>query len=303
MEWSMRLSLKIETGAPVAGGVGLGILLTSLSYFLFTLHDGVIKLLVETTAVWQILFFRSATILAGCFLAGGASLAKEAAQSSIIKPMLIRSVLLLAAWLSYYNAARFMHLAELTTLYYAAPVVATLLAVPILREQVTVARWVAVAIGFAGVVIASNPVDLKISWQVYLALQAACLWALSTVLLRKTAMGARSLVQMCITNLFFLFMTGAMLLHVWHTPTVTEAALLVSTGIIGGLAQLAFFEGMRRAPVSVLAPFEYTSLIWAFLLGYVIWADVPTANVFIGAALICGAGFVIVFSERLKLRR
>ncbi|NML75739.1 DMT family transporter [Rhizobium sp. S-51] len=283
--------------------VGLGILLTSLSYFLFTLHDGVIKLLVETTTVWQILFFRSVTILAGCLLFGGPSLVREAATSPVVKPMVIRSFLLLGAWLSYYNAARTMQLAEITTLYYAAPVVATLLAVPILKERVTAPRWTAVIVGFVGVLVATNPIGLRITFPVYLALQAAFLWAFSTVLLRRTAMGARSLVQMTVTNSFFLILTGTMVFQVWHQPSLAELGLSLATGIIGGVAQLAFFEGMRKAPISVLAPFEYTSLVWAFVLGYAIWGDVPAANVFLGAALICSAGLIIIFSERLVARR
>lgn len=283
--------------------VGLGILLTSLSYFLFTLHDGVIKLLVETTTVWQILFFRSVTILAGCFLFGGPSLVREAATSPVVKPMVIRSFLLLGAWLSYYNAARTMQLAEITTLYYAAPVVATLLAVPILKERVTAPRWAAVIVGFVGVLVATNPIGLRITFPVYLALQAAFLWAFSTVLLRRTAMGARSLVQMTVTNSFFLILTGTMVFQVWHQPSLAELGLSLATGIIGGVAQLAFFEGMRKAPISVLAPFEYTSLVWAFVLGYAIWGDVPAASVFVGAALICSAGLIIIFSERLARRR
>lgn len=300
---STRAPLVVSTGACVKTTVGLGILLTSLSYFLFTLHDGVIKLLVETTTVWQILFFRSVTILGGCLLFGGPSLVREAATSPVVKPMVIRSFLLLGAWLSYYNAARTMQLAEITTLYYAAPVVATLLAVPILKERVTAPRWTAVIVGFVGVLVATNPIGLRITFPVYLALQAAFLWAFSTVLLRRTAMGARSLVQMTVTNSFFLILTGTMVFQVWHQPSLAELGLSLATGIIGGVAQLAFFEGMRKAPISVLAPFEYTSLVWAFVLGYAIWGDVPAANVFLGATLICSAGLIIIFSERLAGRR
>ena len=283
--------------------IGSGILLTSLSYFLFTLHDGIIKLLVETIAVWQILFFRSVVILAGCLVFGGPSLVNESIRSPVVKPMMIRSLLLLGAWLCYYNAAREMQLAELTTLYYAAPVVATLLAVPILKERVTLPRWTAVIIGFVGVLVATNPMGMTLRPPVFLALFAAFLWAFSTVLLRRTAMGARTLVQMSVTNAFFLALTGTMLFQVWHTPSMPELGLSLATGIIGGAAQVAFFEGMRRAPISVLAPFEYTSLVWAFALGYAIWRDIPTVNVFVGAALICSAGLIIIFSERMLSRR
>jgi drug/metabolite transporter (DMT)-like permease len=75
--------------------------------------------------------------------------------------------------------------------------------------------------------------------------------------------------------------------------------MLLGVGILGGLAQYTYFEAMRRAPVSILAPFEYTSLIWAFALGFLIWGDIPSANVTTGAVLIGGAGILIIFSERL----
>ncbi|MDI7864851.1 DMT family transporter [Rhizobiaceae bacterium n13] len=280
--------------------ISLGILLTSLSYLLFTCHDVTIKLLVDSVSVWQILFFRSLTILAGCFVLGGRSLVTRTVNSPIIRPMALRSLMLLAAWLSYYTAARDLPLAELTTLYFAAPIVATVLAVPILREVVTAPRWLAVVVGFVGVVIATDPSRLTISLPVYLALQAAVLWASGTVLLRKTAMAETSIVQMTISNLFFLALTGAMLLVSWKTPNLQELALLFGTGIIGGAAQLAFFEGMRRAPISVLAPFEYTALVWAFVLGYLVWSDIPKSEVFVGAALIISAGLIIILSERRR---
>jgi drug/metabolite transporter (DMT)-like permease len=287
----------------VKNSVGYGILLTSFAYMLFTVHDSAIKLLVVTVPVWQILFFRSVTILTGCFIFEGPSLVGKVSRSPIIKPMIVRSILLLVAWISYYSAAHYLQLAEVTTLYYAAPIVGTILATIVLREKVTAFRWMAVGIGFCGVVIASNPVGLTISWPVYLALQAAVLWATAMVLLRKTALHEKSLVQMAVSNVMFILMTGVMTFLHWKMPDTRELLLLCTTGIVAGIAQFALFEGMRQAPVSVLAPFEYTSLIWAFLLGYLIWGDVPRDNVFGGAILILSAGAIIIAGERLRRRR
>jgi drug/metabolite transporter (DMT)-like permease len=286
----------------VKNTVGFGILLTSFAYMLFTVHDSAIKLLVVTIPVWQILFFRSVTILIGCYIFEGTSLPMKVVRSPIIKPMVLRSMLLLVAWISYYSAARTLQLAEVTTLYYAAPIVGTILAAIVLKEKVTLVRWMAVGIGFCGVLIASNPVGLAISWPVYLALQAAVLWATAMVLLRKTALHEKSLVQMTVSNIMFILMTGTMTLLHWQTPGGHELILLLSTGIVAGVAQFALFEGMRKAPVSVLAPFEYTSLVWAFLLGYLIWGDIPKDNVFIGAILILSAGSIIIVGERLRRR-
>jgi drug/metabolite transporter (DMT)-like permease len=278
---------------------GVGILLITLSYFIFSSHDAVIKLLVTSVTVWQVLFFRSVTVFACCLIIGGKGSLRRAATSDIVKPMAVRSLFLTGAWLSYYTAAKSLQLGELTTLYFAAPVVATLLAGPMLKEHVTPGRWAAVIVGFVGVIIASNPVGLTISWPVYLALQAACLWAFSTVLLRRTALHETSLVQMTITNFFFIVLTAGMLVVGWQSIDLTTTAMLFGVGLLGGLAQYTYFEGMRRAPVSVLAPFEYSALVWAFVLGFLIWGDLPAANVTAGAILIGGAGLMIIFGERL----
>ncbi|MDL2403173.1 DMT family transporter [Rhizobium mayense] len=280
--------------------ISYGILLTVLAYMLFTAHDSVVKLLVVSIPVWQILFWRSCTILIGCFLFEGPSLARKVVRSPIIKPMIVRSILLVIAWTSYYSAARYLQLAEVTTLYYAAPVVGTILATIVLREKVTLVRWTAVGLGFCGVLIASNPVGLSISWPVYLALQAAVLWATGMVLLRKTALHEKSHIQMAVSNIIFIVLTATMAILHWQTPTAYQVLLLFGTGVIAGAGQLALFEGMRQAPVSVLAPFEYTSLIWAFLLGFLIWGDIPKANTFLGAAFILSAGVIIIVSERLR---
>ncbi len=287
---------------PVKNSVSLGILLTTTAYMAFTFHDAIVKVLTASIPVWQILFFRSLTILLGCLAYGRARLVHQALTSPIIKPMIARSILLLCAWLSYYTAASHLQLAEVTTLYYAAPVVGTVLAWFILREEVTPARWLAVGIGFVGVLIACNPVGLTISWSVYLALQAAVLWASAMVLLRKTSLHEKTIVQLAVSNVFFLIMTSIAVIYTWQTPTLSQLALLIGTGVVAGCAQFALFEGMRQAPVSVLAPFEYTSLVWAFVLGYLIWADIPAHNVVVGAVMILGAGFIIIVSERLRRR-
>ena len=281
-----------------------GVLSTVFAYFLFSLQDAAVKWLVVAIPVIQILFVRSVAILAICLAIGRGEVVAQSLRSPVRGPMVIRALLLFAAWLSYYNAAKYLGLAELTTLYYAAPILITLLAVPILKEDVPPVRWLAVAIGFVGVLIATDLIStgLAISWPVWLALQAAVFWAISTVLLRKTALAERTIVQMTISNFLLAVFTGIALVFYWTPVTLTELVLASLTGFIAALGQYAMFEGMRRAPVSILAPFEYTSLIWAFILGLLIWGDVPKHNVFLGAALIFAAGVAIIVGERFGRR-
>lgn len=282
----------------------IGILLTTLSFFLFSLQDASVKWLVATLPVCQVLFIRSVTIVAICAAIGRAPALRRASCSPVLRPMLLRTLLLLAAWLSYYTAARDLGLAQLTTLYYAAPIVVTVLAMPVLGEAVPPSRWIAVLTGFIGVLVACDVFGqgLAISWPVYLALQAAVFWGIATVLLRKTALEEGTLVQMLISSALLMVFTGTALPFLWQPLSLSELALIAGTGVLAGIAQYALFEGMRRAEVSLLAPFEYSSLIWGFLLGFVIWHEVPTANVFAGAGLIIGAGVLVIGAERSARR-
>lgn len=282
-----------------------GIVMTTFSYFLFSLQDASVKWLVVGYSVWQILFTRSITILLLCLVIGRGKLVRRAISSPVVKPLFVRNLLLLAAWLSYFNAARDLGLAEMTTLYYAAPIVVTLLAVPILKEDVPPIRWFAVLLGFVGVLIACDPLGtgMKLSLPVFLALMAAVFWAIGTVMLRKTALEETTLTQMTISNVFFIAMTGLAVGFYWTPPALFDVALMAGTGVIAGIAQYALFEGMCRAPISVIAPFEYTSLVWAFGLGFLIWGDIPATNVFAGAGLIFVAGLTIIVGERLAHRR
>jgi drug/metabolite transporter (DMT)-like permease len=107
---------------------------------------------------------------------------------------------------------------------------------------------------------------------------------------------------MILNNSFFLVTAGLPLIYLWQTPSPGQAALLFGAGSLAGFAQFALFEGMKRAPASVIAPFEYTALVWAFLLGYLIWGDVPRSGVFVGASMIVGAGVIIIASEHFRRR-
>ncbi|RUU08292.1 DMT family transporter, partial [Mesorhizobium sp. M7A.T.Ca.TU.009.01.3.2] len=264
--------------------------------------DASIKLLVVGMSVWQIMFFRSIAILGACAAIGGRQLFADTMRSPIVRPMLVRSAFTLAAWLCYYNAARSLQLAELTTVYYAAPIIVTVLSVFLLGEKVPMLRWLAVLIGFAGVFVACDPTHLGLSVPVLLVLAAAFLWGIAIVLLRKTALAERSMIQLLLNNFYFLLFSAVPALLLWRTPDGAQLLLLASVGALGGLAQYLLFEGMKRTPASVLAPLEYTSLLWAFALGFAIWGDVPRREVFLGAALIVAAGLLIVGTEHFRKR-
>jgi drug/metabolite transporter (DMT)-like permease len=287
---------------PRLRGVGAGIALAVTAYACFSVHDATVKWLVASLPVWQVLFVRSSVIVLGSLAIGRGKLVDRLVTTPLKKPLLLRGALTLCAWLCYYSAARGLGLAELTTLYFSAPLIVTALSAPLLGERVTWPRWLAVGTGFLGVIVACNPTALHVSPAIGLVLLAAMLWGYGIILMRQIARRETSLVQMCFGNLFFAIVTGTMTLFTWTTPTPLAAVLLLGIGIFGGLGQFCLFEAARHAPASLLATFEYSALIWAFAFGYLIWHDIPPGSVFIGALMIIGAGLLLVLAERRRAR-
>ena len=282
------------------GGALIGMGLGLVAYLLFALHDACIKILVgRDIPAWEVLLFRSAVIVAFCVGLGGRAMLARAIATPIKRALLLRACITLVAWLCYYSAARTLPLAQLLTLYFAAPIITTLLCVPLLGEKIPPARWASVLFGFAGVVVACDPGEVAPSLATVLVLTAATFWGYAIILMRQTAMKESNLLLMLYTNGVFFVATAVLCGTVrWRTPDWRDLGLLLAVGGIGSLAQLALFEGMRHAAASVMATVEYSALVWAFVLGFIIWGDIPPVSVFAGAGLILAAGAVLVATER-----
>lgn len=292
------MSASVHGGGLRLNQQTLGMTLALLAYSLLSVQDATIKWLVVTVPVVQVLFVRSAIVIAGCIAGGGRPLIRQAIHSPVLGLLLCRGAITLVAWICYFTAARTLPLAQLLTLYFTAPVLVALLAAPLLGERVGRARWAAVGLGFLGTVAAANPAGLTVSLPAALVLVGAALWALGVILTRVIARHEPSLVQMLGNNVFFFVAAGILSVFDWHTPTRVESLLLLQVAVLGGLGQFCLFEAARRAPASVTAPLEYTALVWAFVLGFAVWGDVPTLPVFAGAALILGAGIMLIMVER-----
>lgn len=290
-----------------ANSVIAGMLFGVGAYALFALNDATYKYLAASLPVAQALFFRSLTIAAGCLIFGRGPAVAAMVASPVLKRMLVRSAITLVAWLCYFNAAPLLPFAQMMTLYFASPILTTLLATRLLGERVSTVRWVSIFLGFSGVVVAADPRGLLVgqtaAWAIGLVMTAAMLWAYAAILMRQIARHESALVQMLVQNGFSLVATAAWTAMVWVTPTPLELFLLVFTGTIAAGGQLVQFAAIRRAPVAVMAVVEYSGLVWAFLLGWVIFADQPPVAVYFGAAIILAAGVFLVFTEHRAGRK
>jgi drug/metabolite transporter (DMT)-like permease len=284
-----------------------GMLLGVGAYALFALNDATNKYLVTYLPVAQALFFRSLVITAGCLAVGRTQAVQAMVASPVLQRMLYRAVITLIAWLCYFTAAPLLPFAQMMALYFASPILTTLLAIPILGERVSRIRWTSIFLGFAGVVIAADPRGLLVgetpAWAIGLVLAAALLWAHAAILMRQIARHEGAIVQMLLQNGFFLVATGLWVAFHWVTPTPWQLVLLVFIGVIGAGGQLLQFAAIRRAPVAVMAVVEYSGLIWAFALGWLIFADHPPLAVWLGAGIILAAGMFLVAMEHRRERK
>lgn len=286
----------IETSPRILMGIGLAV----LGFSFFSVQDATVKWLATTYPILQLLCIRS-TLIVLCILAvGGRKVVAESIASPNKGAFAVRAILILVAWLCYYTASRSLGLAELTTLYFAAPIIVVILSVFVLKETVGPARWIAVCIGFGGVIVAVGPSGAMPIEPAMLTLVAAAIWAVTAVLVRMTSRTDKPRTQVAVSNLITAALCALPLPWIWVTPTGFDLVLISGLGFIGGVGQFAYFASFRLAPASALAPFEYSALIWAFLWGYLIWGAIPAVVVFVGAGLIMASGLALVLVERRR---
>ncbi len=280
----------------------IGAILCLGSWAAFSLQDAIVKSLVVSLPVPEVLFGRSVVIVALslAFLTRADYLALR--QPANLRSVVLRSALILIAWLCYYRASRTLQLAELVTYYFVAPLFVVALSAPLLKERVGLGRWLATALGFSGVLVAAAPGGGAPLAPVGLALTAAFAWALTTILARSLAKGISTPAIMLAGSIGFLAACGGLLPVIGVWPSGSQFLALCGLGLVGGLGQFLWFEGARRAEASLMAPLEYSMLGYAIFWGYVVFGDWPHARTLLGAAVVLTSG-VLVMGLELRRRR
>jgi drug/metabolite transporter (DMT)-like permease len=193
-----------------------------------------------------------------------------------------------------------MPLASAVAINFSAPIFATLASIVLLRETVGIARWSAILVGFFGVLIVTSPGTDTFTVGALFALANAVMYGTVTAGVRgltaTESTQTLTLYQMLLMSAAF----SLMLPFGFVMPTWIDAGWLILNGIGNGLAQVWWTRALHLAPTSVVAPFQYFSLIWAMLLGFAIWGDLPTVSLLIGAAIVAGSGLFLLWRESRK---
>ncbi|MCB2121627.1 DMT family transporter [Albidovulum sp.] len=303
-----------------ASGAGIGYLVAGIT--VFSIQDLILKLLSGAYPLYEIMIMRSVTamplLLGLVYMNGG--LHKLVAQGW--PQMLWRGFLASCAYFAYYLALASLPLATTAALFFTAPLFITLFSVVLLREAVGPRRWAAVAIGFLGALVMLRPGAETFDWAAVMAIGAGLTYAISMVQARQLGARHSAAALAFWGNLVFLA-CALVLAAVFHdgryngsahaslgfltrgslSPTLHDLALMTATGVIAAAGLTLLTQAYRVAESNVIAPFEYTAMLWSVLFGWVFFHSLPDAQGWLGIVMIVGAGLYVLYREGLRRSR
>ncbi len=199
----------------------------------------------------------------------------ETLRPTISSRLLARSAALFAAVGLFYVAIHFMPLTTALTLWFVAPFLLTLMARVFFKEEVGAIQWLAVAAGFAGIVMAIRPSPETWEWVYLVGLLAGFGYAVFLLLTRLIETDIPPIVSVYQTGLVGCVVSTAFVGAVWQQPAAADWPILIAIGAIAAVAHLLIIKAFERADASTLAPFTYSEVIGAAILGYVVFGDAP----------------------------
>ncbi|MDF2234663.1 DMT family transporter [Albimonas sp. CAU 1670] len=283
-------------GSPAAGALLMCVGVASLS-----VNDAIAKTLTATYSPLQILFLRNAIALPFAIALAWATGGAGALRSHRPAAHVVRGALWIVATLLFFTSISRMGLAEATALAFVAPLFITALSALLLAEPVGWRRWLAVLAGFVGVLIVVRPGAETFRPVSLLPVATAFVYAFLMI-------GARWLDPRESVWTLLLYLTGAAALlsgmvvpFVWIPLRAQDLWLFGAIAVFGTAGMTMMTQAFRLAPAAVVAPLDYTALIWATLLGWLIWREIPDAPAVLGAAVIVASGgFVLWREHRLR---
>ena len=268
------------------------------AFFMFTVMNVFAKLLSVNHSVIEIAFYRN---LIACipflflvFVLGKREILVIRSQPAAVA---FRAVIGAISLTTTFAAFSIMPMAETTVLLFTASLFIPVLGVIFLRERVGPYRWVAVAIGFVGVVVMAGPAGNVNAIGIAVALVAALMHATLQIILRYLGRYERPETVTFYFLVIGTLVTALPLPFVYVTPTIAEVPLLFGVGLSGAAAQWLLSTAFRCAPAAVVTVFNYSSIVWATLFGWMIWNEWPIPTVLAGSAIVIASNALVIWRE------
>lgn len=214
-----------------------------------------------------------------------------------------RGLLATFATLTFFLGLTLLPLAEVTAIAFTAPLFVTLLALPLLGERPGAIQWIAACAGFVGVLLIVRPGGSAFTLAALLPLGTALSYALLMLTARMLGRGETIWATMLYATLVPLVVTGATLPWFWQTPAWAHLPYFIGLGFFGGLAMTLITQGFRIGVASVVAPFDYTGLVWATVFGWLIWGEIPAPLSVLGGVVIAVCGVYLAYVHARTGRR
>ncbi|MBX2824912.1 MAG: DMT family transporter [Gammaproteobacteria bacterium] len=312
--------LNESPATPVPQRPLLGIFSLVSGLFLYSIQDMVIRAFADDYSLLQIMWIRSAVSFLILLLAVLVVSGADNLRGHKMGVMITRGLMGSLAYIAYYLAIVILPLAEAVAIVFTAPIFVTVFSALLFGERVGPRRWLAVLLGFCAVVIVLGPQGHFFKLASFLAFAAAITYAAmilltgfvkddnSTLVISFYAsIGFVSGVAIASTVLLLLPPiestndTLLFLLREWRWPRTIDLLILVGLGFVATLGQFALVKAYSVAPMSTVAPFEYSYVIWAVLFGYLFWDEVPGAWTWIGLSLLIACNLYILYREQQQL--
>jgi drug/metabolite transporter (DMT)-like permease len=264
---------------------------------LLTSSDAVVKWLSDELPVGQIMTLRGLVVMAliSAVLTGGRQV--HALRVHNRRDLALRALMVVLATFLFLVGLRYMPLADATAIAFATPLFTTALAVPLLGEQVGWRRWTAVVVGFGGVLLAAQPSGSGIAWAALLPLGAALCAALRDIATRRLHLTEASMGILFYTSAAVTLSGLITVPWGWQAVSLEAWGLLALSALVMTAAHYFQIEAFRYADTATVAPFRYFALVWAVVLGFLIWGSLPGWMVTAGILVIAGSGLYIWHRE------
>jgi drug/metabolite transporter (DMT)-like permease len=279
-----------------------GVLLVMLAVFLFSSMDTLAKHMLKREAypIGPLIWARYAVHLAFMLALLAPRMGLELVRTRRPGLQIVRGLLLVGSTGFFYLSLSHLPLAEAAAISFVGPVLITAMSGPMLRERVTRRQWIAVALGFLGVLIIVRPGGGVFTAHAIYPLCSALMFSLYQVLTRKLAGRENPFTTLFFTALVGAAATSLPLPFTWQTPQADQIAFILGIGLLGGLGHFFLIRAVEHTSPARLAPFIYTQLVWSTLLAYLAFDEFPASGSLLGMLVIVSAGMLAIDWRQIR---